>query len=123
MVLIKKMRHTTINEFGTYHAQLNVGNTQSLSFITSAFQLRKGRVSTSTKLQKKKIKENKKMLVNEIKASGYKIRGHLSKDELERIAQLKNIELTYKFNVKKEGWMGKPKGLLQIFWERGYKII
>ncbi len=28
----KKMRNTTINELGTYPAQLNVGDTQSLSF-------------------------------------------------------------------------------------------
>ena len=33
---------------------------------------------------------------------------------MERIATLKNIEFTYDFMVKKEGWMGKPKGFLQI---------
>ena len=60
------------------------------------------------------------MLINEIKKTGYQIRGHLSKDKLERIAQLKNVELTYEYNVKKEGWMGKPKGLLQILWEHGF---
>ena len=60
------------------------------------------------------------MLVEEIKRTGYKIRGHLSKDELERIANEKNIVLAYEFRVKKEGWMGKPKGLLQILWERGF---
>ena len=27
---------------------------------------------------------------------------------------------TYDFMVKKEGWMGKPNGLLQIIWERGF---
>ena len=60
------------------------------------------------------------MLVEDIKRTGYNIKGHLSKDELERIANEKKIELTYEFCVKKEGWMGKPKGLLQILWERGF---
>ena len=60
------------------------------------------------------------MLVDEIKQTGYQIRGHISKDELERIAALNNVELTYDYIVKKEGWMGKPKGLLQILWERGF---
>ena len=60
------------------------------------------------------------MLVDKIKQTGYQIRGHLSKDELERIAKEKNIALTYEYNIKKEGWMGKPKGLLQILWERGF---
>ena len=43
------------------------------------------------------------MLFDKIKKSGYQIRGHLSKDELERIAALNNIELTYDLMVKKEG--------------------
>ncbi len=61
------------------------------------------------------------MLVDEIKMIvGYQIRGHLSKDKLERIAALKNVALTYKHCIKKKGWMGKPKGLLQVLWEQGF---
>jgi len=60
------------------------------------------------------------MLVKEIKEAGFQIRGHLSKDELERIANKKGIRLTYEFLIKKEGWMDKPKGLFQILLERGY---
>ena len=69
---------------------------------------------------KKILKKNKKMLVAEIRKTGLQIEGHLSKDKLERIATGKNIELTYEYGVKKEDWMGKPKGLLQILWERGF---
>ena len=60
------------------------------------------------------------MLVEDIKKTGYNIKGHLSKDELERIANERKIELTFEYCVKKEGWMGKPKDLLQIHWERGF---
>ncbi len=42
--------------------------------------------------------------------SGYQIRMHLSKDKLERIANEKSIRRTDKLNIKREGWMGKPKG-------------
>ena len=35
------------------------------------------------------------MLVDEIKMTEYEFRGHLSKDKLERISKIKNIELTY----------------------------
>ncbi len=57
-------------------------------------------------VKRRKKQKMKKMLVDEIKMTGYQIRGHHSKDELERIARTKNIELTYKYSVKKEGWMG-----------------
>ena len=122
-----KMRNTTINEIGTYPCQLKVGDTQSLTFSygdAGPFYLsdeeREGLRFDVFLGEKKKKQKTKKMLVDEIKMTGYQIRGHLSKDELERIAALKNIELTYEYNIKKEGWMGKPKGLLQILWERGF---
>ena len=123
----QKMRNTTINELGNYPAKLNVGGTQSLSFISGdegpfylSAEEREGLKHDTFTGEKKILNKTKKMLVEEIKRTGYKIRGHLSKDELERIAKEKNIALTYEFSVKKEGWMGKPKGLLQILWERGF---
>ena len=113
-----KMRNMTINELGTYPAQLKVGDIQSLTFTDGdarPFYLsdeeREGLKFDVLSGNKKIMKKTKKMLVDEIKKSGYQIRGHLSKDELERNAALKNLELTYDFMVKKEGWMGKPKGL------------
>ena len=123
----QKMHNTTINELGTYPAQLKVGDIQSLTFTdedAGPFYLsdeeREGLKFDVLSGKKKIMKKTKRMLVDEIKRKGYQIRGHLSKDELERIAALNNVELTYDFMVKKEGWMGKPKGLLQILWERGF---
>ena len=52
--------------------------------------------------------------------SGYQIRMHLFKDKLERIANEKSIGCTDKLNIKKEGWMGKSKGLLQTLWDRSF---
>ena len=117
----------TINKLGTYPSKLKVGDTQSLTFTYGDYgpfylsdEEREGLKFDVFSGEKKKNQKTKKMLVDEIKQAGYQIRGHLSKDELERIAALKNMELTYDFMVKKEGRMGKPKGLLQILWERGF---
>ena len=123
----KRMRNTTINELGTYPAQLRVGNIQILSFVMGdkgpfylSSEERESLKFDSFTGQTKVLNKTKKMLVEEIKATGYQIKGHLSKDELERITKDKQIGITYVFRVKKEGWMGKPKGLLQILWERGF---
>ena len=52
------------------------------------------------------------MLVDENKTSRYLIRGHLSKDELERIAALNNVELTYvRLYGKERGLDGQAKWL------------
>ena len=122
-----KMRNTTINKIGIYPCQLKVGDTQSLTFTygdAGPFYLsdeeREGLKFDVFSGEKKTKQKTKKMLVDEIKMTGYQIQGHLSKDELERIAALKNVELTNGHCVKKEGWMGKSKGLLQILWERGF---
>ena len=45
----------------------------------------------------------------------------LSKDELERIAAINNVELTYDFEVKKEGWMGKDENTLNLYSLKGKK--
>ena len=66
------------------------------------------------------MRKRKKMLVNEIKESGYQIQEYLSKDKLERISNSRQIALTYKHSVKREGWMEKPKDLLQVIWEQGF---
>ena len=102
------MRNTTINELGTYPAQLEVGDSQSLSFLSGdngpfylSVEEREGLKFDSFTGERKMLKKTKKMLVKEIKETGFQIRGHLSKDELERIANEKGIRLTYEFLIKK----------------------
>ena len=42
------------------------------------------------------------------------------KDKLEQFADGDKIELTRNIEVIEEGWCGKPKGLLQVLWKRGW---
>ena len=44
--------------------------------------------------------------------------GHCGENELEDLAKRNDILLTYKTTVVEEGWLGKPKKLLQVLWER-----
>ncbi len=121
------MRNTTINKLGTYPSKLKLGDTQSLTFTYGDarpfYLLDEEREVLKFDMfsgEKKKKQKTKKMLVDEIKMTSYQIRGHLSKEKLERIAKLNSIALIHKLSVEKEGWMGKPKGLLQILWEQGF---
>ncbi len=87
----------------------------------STFLLRKFFFLNMTpSLVKRNYYINKKnVLGEEIKASGYRIRGHLFKHKLERIANKKSIGLQIEY--KKGGLDGyKPKGLLQTLWESGF---
>ena len=51
---------------------------------------------------------------------GHIVRGHCSKEELDELAKKFDIELTYDLEVVEEGWLGNPKGLLQVLWEKGW---
>ena len=55
-----------------------------------------------------------------MKAKGHIVRGHVTKKELEQLAEEHGVELTSEVEVIEEGWCGKPKGLLQVLWERGW---
>ena len=64
--------------------------------------------------------KTKKQIKEELKLKGYVVRGHCGKDELEDLAKKYNVELACDLEVVEEGWLGKPKGLLQVLWERGW---
>ncbi len=68
--------------------------------------------------QVKLLDKSKKMLLEEIKKTGFQVRGYYSRAELGRIAQEKHISLTYNHRVREEGWINK--GLFQVLWERGH---
>ena len=55
-----------------------------------------------------------------MKAKGHFVRGHCEREELEGLAKKIDVELTTKIDVVEEGWPRKPKGLLQVLWERGW---
>ena len=121
------MRNISINKLGTYQSQLYVGDTQLLTFnygdhgpFNLSSDERESLIFDTFFGSQENFEKNKKMFVDEIKKTEYyQIKGRLSKDELERITDEKNIELTYEYCIKKEGWMDKPKALLQILWGEG----
>ena len=70
--------------------------------------------------EQKKVKKNKKTLKEELRMKGHMVRGHVNREELNELAKKFEIELTCNIEVVEEGWLGKPKGLLQVLYERGW---
>ena len=68
----------------------------------------------------KTITKTKKKLKIELKEKGYVVRGHMKKERIEQLAKEYEISRTCEEEVVKEGWLGKPKGLLQVLLERGW---
>ena len=68
----------------------------------------------------KSITKSKADLKKELKDKGYYVRGHCAREKIERLAKDHEIELTCRIEVIEEGWVGRPKGLLQVLWERGW---
>ncbi len=68
----------------------------------------------------KKIKRfrNKGDLLKELQSRGVSAKGR--KDELQILCKQKNIPIEEELDEVVEGWEGKPKGMLQILWERGF---
>jgi hypothetical protein len=66
--------------------------------------------------------KTKKELTSELVSKGVRNmdQGRVSLNALQELAQKNAVELKVKIPVVHEGWMGKPKGLLQICWERGF---
>ena len=48
------------------------------------------------------------------------MRGRCEREKIERLAKDHEIELTCWIEVIEEGWVGRPRGLLQVLWERGW---
>jgi len=66
------------------------------------------------------LSKTKKELKDELKKKGYHVRGHCTKEKLEDLAKEYNVELTSEVELVEEGWVNRPKGLLQVLWERGW---
>ena len=48
------------------------------------------------------------------------VRLYYAKQELQEISEKHNIDLTYSHQGVIKGWVGRPKGMLQVLWERGF---
>ena len=78
-----------------------------------------GRKHDQPKGTKKIVTKSKKDLKIELKAKGHFVRWHCGREELEQLSIKYGIALTTEIDVVEEGWLGKPKGLLQILCKRG----
>jgi hypothetical protein len=61
---------------------------------------------------------NKGDLLKELQSRGVSAKGR--KDELQILCKQNNISIEEELDEVVEGWEGKPKGVLQILWERGF---
>ena len=122
-----KLRNTKIREVGTYQRILNIGDVQSMIFCKEdigSFYLKpeericKKRDRFSGVI--KTIEKNKKRLMEELKQKGFLVRKYYWKEELQEIAEKYNIELTCSHQEVIKGWVGRPKGMLQVLWEIGF---
>ena len=107
---------------------LNVGDIQQMSFQPTdpgPFYLlpeeREARRNDVRSNDTQKKKYTKRQLCDKImeKTNGLtKPKGNLK--EIQQVAVQLNIPLDYTRSKVIEGWQSKPKGMLQILWERGF---
>jgi hypothetical protein len=130
--------HTTIigtresGFLGCYPSILEPGQTQHLSFSDTdigPFWMTPDErtlnrldqiIDSSDSATAKVVPKNKSELILELHGKGIKTKGK-NKKELVGLCVNNSIEINRGDTPKiKEGWLGKPKGLLQVLWERGF---
>ena len=127
-----KMRSTNITSkdlLGPFHNSeyaLQVGSTQVLQFSpldTGPCYLtekeREERRFDRKTGSKRTVKYKKLDLVKSLRLVGVKDPKGSSK-KLQQLARFHNLPVSYEEDVVDEGWVGKPKGALQILYERGW---
>ena len=68
----------------------------------------------------KSIHKTKKQLLNELKEKGFLVRRHYSIEKIHELANNHQIELTCNKHEVIDGCVGRPNGMLQVLWERGW---
>ena len=125
---VPKMRSTIIPEVGNYNGDFKVGDEQNLSFqdsdpgpfwlsdqdkIDTKFDTEEGPIF------KKEI--SKSELLIELRKIGVDTtKKRFLKPELITICIEKGIAISKELRKIKEGWCKKPKGMLQVLYERGF---
>jgi hypothetical protein len=125
-----KMRETTIQcekgYLGPYRRQLQPGDVQRMVFTQadvgpfwmSDEEREKRRHDVILEGQVVKRKLTKKELMQILLTRGITMKGRLV--DIQRAATNNGIPLEETSQKKIDGWEGKPKGLLQVLWERGW---
>ena len=124
----KTLRKSVLEDVGPFPQRIyNVGDVQEFNFVDEdigPFDMN-GEEQIMRKYDRptgvsKIVEKNKKELIDLLKEKGFIVKGHYDKDELHRLAERYGISLTHQHDIIEEGWLGKPKGMLQILWERGW---
>ena len=71
-------------------------------------------------MKHKIVEKTKKQLLSDLKQKDVRISRHHTKEELHHLALANKVALTFVEPVIILGWFGKPKGLLQVLWERDW---
>jgi hypothetical protein len=125
------MRNTTIAEgcIGPYNNRtLTIGDVQSLVFTEQDFgpiHMKKNQNRTDRKYDRvigRKIKRKTKVeLMKElIEKKQFNPTRQYTRKQIEAIATELGLLLDHEVGEVSEGWLGKPKGMYQILWERGW---
>ena len=122
------MRDTLIKDVGIYNHSINIGDTQKMTFREEDYgpfwmdileaNNSKNDITTPEVITKER---NKIELLKELRISGADTtsRRYL-KPELVQMCKDRNIPTDITNPVVIPGWLNKPKGMLQILYERGY---
>lgn len=112
-------------DLGTFEAKIAVGEEQQMVYTESdegPFYLspsereaKKRNRNTGRTITKKRRKAE---LQDDLKAKGINSRGTLI--EIQKLCEENSIAIDMNHEVVEEGWLNKPKGALQILWERGF---
>ena len=70
--------------------------------------------------RKKRNKTKEEILVELKKKGDFTITHYMTTKQVSALAVTKSITLTKNEKVIEPGWMGEPKGMLQVLFERGY---
>ena len=110
---------------GQFRGLLSVSASQRMHFVPSnagPYWMTDAEKDSSRKDSPtgKKIKQfrNKGDLLKELQSKGVSAKGR--RDELQILCKQKNIPIEEELDEVVKGWGGKPKGMLQILWERGF---
>jgi hypothetical protein len=124
-----KMRDTVITHekgfLGPFTKTLRVGDTQSLVFKAAdsgpfwlSIEERERKRNDILKEGIKQVKQTKKELIKALEQKGIIASGKAA--DIKKLAENNGILTVLQEQKKEEGWEGRPKGMLQILWERGW---
>jgi hypothetical protein len=114
---------------GPYDCQLKIGDTQSMVFSAEDIgpwwmlnqDTRESRRYDTTDIGVfKTVNRTRKQLADALKDVGVDVDSARPVSELKGFANQHGVALQHRKMHGIEGWEGKPKGLLQVLWERGW---